>query len=82
MEQVRKQAIILHKQLVLTRQFVADHHGVLVPKTDEISSNQFLTDPDIKGTDGVIYTKISPSVLTSLLSETRSENWLILFQTY
>jgi signal transduction histidine kinase len=79
-EQVRKQAIILHKQIVLTRQFVADHHGILVPKTDEISSNKFLTDPDIKGTDGVVYTKISPSILTSLLSERAAKNGLYSFR--
>ena len=48
MEQVKKQAIILHKQIVLTRQWVADHNGVLIPKTGEVSSNPFLSQPDVR----------------------------------
>ncbi len=69
MEQVKKQAIILHKQIVLTRHWVADQNGVLVPKTPEISSNPFLNQPDVQGSDGIVYTRISPSVITRLLSE-------------
>jgi signal transduction histidine kinase len=70
MEQVKKQAIILHKQIVLTRQWVADHNGVLIPKTGgEVSSNPFLSQPDVRDSDGTAYTRISPSVMTRLLSE-------------
>jgi hypothetical protein len=67
MEQVKKQAIILHKQIVLTRQWVADHNGVLIPKTEEVSSNPFLNQPDVRDSDGTAYTRISPSVMTRLL---------------
>lgn len=69
MEQVKKQEIILHKQIVLTRQWVADQNGVLVPKTREISSNLFLNQPEVQGSDGTAYTRIGPSVVTKLLSE-------------
>jgi signal transduction histidine kinase len=69
MEQVKKQAIILHTQIVLTRQWVADHSSVLIPKLEGIRSNPFLKEPDLLGTDGAIYTRISPSILTKQLSD-------------
>ncbi len=80
MEQVKKQAIILHKQIVLTRQWVADHNGVLVPKTGEVSSNPFLNQPDVHGSDGNAYTRISPSVMTRLLSERALKSGLYSFK--
>lgn len=80
MEQVKKQAIILHKQIVLTRQWVADHNGVLVPKTGEVSSNPFLNQPDVHGSDGTAYTRISPSVMTRLLSERALKSGLYSFK--
>ncbi|MBI4965413.1 MAG: DUF3365 domain-containing protein [Desulfomonile tiedjei] len=69
MEQVKKQAIILHKQVVLTRQWVADHNTVLIPKTDKVQSNPFLKDPDMVAADGSVYTHLSPSVVTKHLSD-------------
>ena len=69
MDQVKKQAIILHKQIVLTRQWVSENQTVLVPKTESTRSNPFLPKPDVHSTDGQVYTKISPSILTRLLSE-------------
>jgi signal transduction histidine kinase len=68
MDQVKQQAIILHKQIVLTRQWVADNQTVLVPKTDENSSSPFLNEPDIHSAEGQVYTKVSPSILTMELS--------------
>jgi signal transduction histidine kinase len=80
MEQVKKQAIILHKQIVLTRQWVADHNGVLIPKTGEVSSNPFLNQPDVQDADGTAYTRISPSVMTRLLSERALKSGLYSFK--
>jgi signal transduction histidine kinase len=69
MDQVKKQATILLKQIVLTRQWVADHTTVLVPKTQGVESNPYLENPDVQTTDGTLYTRIPPSVLTSQLSD-------------
>lgn len=80
MEQVRKQAIILHKQIVLTRQWVADNNAVLIPKTPDIRSNPFLEKPDVHATDGTVYTKISPSVMTKLLSDRAVKSGLYSFR--
>jgi signal transduction histidine kinase len=80
MEQVRKQAIILHKQIVLTRQWVADNNAVLIPMTPDSHSNPFPEKPDVVATDGVLYTKISPSVMTKLLSERALKSGLYSFK--
>jgi signal transduction histidine kinase len=69
MDQVRNQAIILHKQIVLTRHWVARHGPLLVKKRDGIESNPYLTEPDVQATEGTVYTKITPSILTRHLSE-------------
>ncbi|MDQ7785130.1 MAG: ATP-binding protein [Desulfomonilaceae bacterium] len=80
MEQVKKQAIILHKQIVLTRQWVAEHKTVLVPKTETVRSSPFLSEPDVKSADGSVFTKISPSVITRHLSDRASRGGLYSFK--
>ncbi len=80
MEQVKKQAIILHKQIVLTRQWVADHGSVLVPKTRDIRSSPFLEKPDVDASDGTVYTKITPSVMTKMLSDRALKSGLYSFK--
>lgn len=80
MEQVRKQAVILWRQIVLTRQWVADHSVILVAKTGEVRSSPFLENPDVEGNDGIIYTKVSPSVLTKILSDRASKSELYSFR--
>lgn len=69
MEQVEKQAIILYKQIVLTRQWVSDQNSVLIPKGSDIRANPFMEKPEVYSTDGETYVKISPSVMTRLLSD-------------
>lgn len=78
--QVRKQAIILHKQIVLTRQWVADNKTVLIPKSESVHSSPFLKEPDVRSADGSIFTKISPSILTSHLSDLASKGGLYSFR--
>jgi signal transduction histidine kinase len=69
MEQVKKQAVILHRQVVLTRLWASDQHVLLAPKRKDSDSSPFLAEPDVRGADGKTYTKISPSMLTKQLSE-------------
>ena len=40
--QAQQQARMLHHQLILTRQWVSDHQGLLVIKTDEVRENPYL----------------------------------------
>jgi len=69
LDQIKTQAIILHKQIVLTRQWVSDHNYILIEKTGRVHSDPFLLNPDIKDIHGRVYTKITPAILTRQLSE-------------
>ncbi|MFC1835565.1 ATP-binding protein [Thermodesulfobacteriota bacterium] len=74
MDQVKKQAVILHKQIVLTRGWVAGHQFILVMKGPGMRSSPFMEAPDVIGEDGTVYTKITPSILTGILSDKASKS--------
>lgn len=80
MEQVRKQAIILFKQISMTRHWCSEHNGILVQKSDRLDSNPYLKDPDVVSQGGIVYTKITPSILTTLLSEKARNSDLFWFK--
>jgi len=80
MEQVKKQAIILHKQLVITRQWVSDHGSMLVPKAPDVTPNPFLSEPEVVSRTGEVFTKVSPSLLTRLLSDRAMQSGLYSFK--
>ncbi|MBM4328227.1 MAG: DUF3365 domain-containing protein [Deltaproteobacteria bacterium] len=73
MDQVRKQAEILYKQIIITRRWVSDQGAILAPKSEEIQPSPFLEEPEVTGRDGVVYTKVTPSILTKMLSERASQ---------
>jgi signal transduction histidine kinase len=64
LEQVRKQAVMLHKQITLTRQWVSDHNTVLVadPSSADGADRS-------RHAGGRVYTKITPAELTRQLSD-------------
>lgn len=68
LEQVKKQAIILHKQIVLTRAWVSDHNYILVKKNEGEHYESFLSNPEVKDVYGTVYTKVTPAMLTRQLS--------------
>jgi signal transduction histidine kinase len=80
MEEVKKQAIIVHKQIVLTRQWVSESGSILIPKAAGVVSSPFLEEPELKGSDGRTYTKISPSMLTKLLSDRAQKSGVYSFR--
>jgi signal transduction histidine kinase len=80
MEQVKKQAVILHKQVVLTRQWAALHGSVLIPKTANVRSNPFLDDADVTSADGKVFTRVTPSVMTKMLSDLAAESQFYSFR--
>ncbi len=77
--QVEKQAVILHKQITLTRQWVADHNYIMVAgKTDDklhgVLEASFETGPG-----GQVYTKMTPAMLTRRLSAYAEQESLYAF---
>ena len=79
LEQVKKQAIILHKQIVLTRAWVSDHNYILVKKKEGEHFESFLRNPEVKDVYGTVYTKITPAMLTRQLSGYAAESNLYSF---
>lgn len=66
--QARHQARMLHHQLILTRQWVSDHQGLFVVKTDRNKENPYLNDPNVKTEDGITLVKRNPAMVTRELS--------------
>ncbi len=59
----------LHYSITLVRQWASRYNGVYVEKTPGVISNPYLKTPDIQGTDGKIYTKKNPALMTKEISE-------------
>ncbi len=55
--------------IVKTRLWNSDHGGVYVEKKDGVKSNPYLKNPDIKTTDGRIFTLRNPAIMTREISE-------------
>lgn len=67
--QARQQARMLHHQLILTRQWISDHHGLFVVKTDQIKENPYLQEPNVETKSGITLVKRNPAMVTRELSE-------------
>lgn len=65
--------------IVMTRKWNAIHGGVYVEKTPGMQSNRYLVDPDIRSTDGKIYTQKNPALMTREISELSQKEGLFLF---
>lgn len=55
--------------IVLTRRWNANYGGVFIKKVKGVISNPYLENPDIETTDGTIYTKKNPALMTREISE-------------
>ncbi|MDW7771498.1 MAG: DUF3365 domain-containing protein [Desulfobulbaceae bacterium] len=69
MEQAHQQARILYKQIILTRQWISDHQGVFLIKTEGVAANPYLHDSMMKADDGTVFVKRNPAMVTRELSE-------------
>ncbi len=80
MGQARRQARILYKQILLTRQWVSDHHGLFLVKTDDVRENPFLRDSVIRADDGTVFVKRNPAMVTRELSEYAAQSGFCWFR--
>ncbi|MBI3376971.1 MAG: diguanylate cyclase [Nitrospirae bacterium] len=69
----------LFNSIILTRKWNANHDGVYVEKKKGDKSNPYLTSPDIKTTDGKVYTKKNPALMTREISEYAEKEGLFKF---
>ena len=67
--QAQQQARMLHHQLILTRQWVSDHQGLFVIKTELNKENPYLDDAHVETQQGVTLVKRNPAMVTRELSE-------------
>lgn len=68
MAQVEKQAVILHRQIVLTRQWVSDHGFILVAGEQRPAGSAAAAGRHGEVTQAAAYTRITPAALTRRLS--------------
>ncbi len=71
--QAEQQARMLYKQVLLTRQWVADHQGLFFLHTDDTAPNPFLQEPVIHTDKGLTLVKHNPAMVTRELSEYAAE---------
>ena len=74
MEQVKKQAIILYQQIVLSRQWVADKKHVFIPKDGETCLDAAASALEVRSIDGLEYAGITPAILTRQFSTYAEKN--------
>jgi len=67
--QAEQQARMLYRQIVLTRQWVADHQGLFLIQTEAARPNDFLNEPTITTDTGLTLVKRNPAMVTRELSE-------------
>lgn len=68
-EQAKRQARMMAKQILLTREWVASHDGLFVAKKPGVTSNPFLPEAEIQDQQGRKYVKRNPAMVTRELSE-------------
>jgi len=68
-EQILTSARAHFQNIVLTRMWNAMHGGVFVEKKPGVETNQYLENPEITTTDGRVFTKRNPAMMTREISE-------------
>ncbi len=57
------------RNIVLTRRWNANYHGVYVKKAEDVLSNPYLENPDVVTEDGTVLTLKNPALMTREISE-------------
>ncbi len=73
------QARVVFNTIVLTRKWNAHYGGVFVEKRAGVESNPYLENPDIRVTDGRVFTLRNPALMTRELSEYAEKDGLFTF---
>jgi PAS domain S-box-containing protein len=77
--ELKNSATILFQQIVITRQWIADHGGIYIEKKEGVESNPFLAHPDVETKDGRTFTLRNPALVVRELSEYANELGLFRF---
>ncbi|TAN44498.1 MAG: DUF3365 domain-containing protein [Nitrospirae bacterium] len=66
--QLENEARVLFKQIVITRQWIADHGGIYVEKLPWTKPSQYIKNPEIADVSGKRYIKKTPAMVTKDLA--------------
>jgi two-component system, NtrC family, sensor kinase len=69
LKQAEQQARMLYKQILLTRQWAADHNGLFVLQQKGVEANPYLDLPEVTDALGQTYYLRNPAMITRELSE-------------
>lgn len=72
--QAEQQARMLYRQVLLTRQWVADHKGLFLLQSDTAPANGYLPEPVLTTTGGQVLVKRNPAMVTRELSQYAAES--------
>lgn len=67
--QAEQQARMLYRQILLTRQWIADHQGLFLLQDEATGPNSFLPEPVVTTETGLTLVKRNPAMVTRELSE-------------
>ncbi len=79
-EEILIQARAYFDQIVIARKWNAGYNGVYVEKAPGMVANPYLQDPDIRTTDGKVYTKKNPALMMREISEIAERKGLVKFR--
>ncbi len=68
LKQAEQQARMLYKQILITRQWAAEHNGLFVLETAGVKANPYLEMPTITDNSGQIYHLRNPAMITRELA--------------
>ncbi|MBI5075146.1 MAG: diguanylate cyclase [Nitrospirae bacterium] len=78
-EQAGAEARALFTSIVMARKWNSHYGGVYVEKTPGMQSNPYLVNPDLTTTDGRVFTKKNPALMTREISELADKEGLFSF---
>ncbi|MGV1100388.1 ATP-binding protein [Thiovibrio sp. JS02] len=73
LEQAARQARMLHKQVLMTRKWVAEHNGLFFLRQPGVEPNPWLAEAEVVDAAGRRYVKRNPAMVTRELSEYAAE---------
>lgn len=80
LKQAEQQARMLHKQILLTRQWASDHNGLFIMKEKSSDEHVYSNMPIITASDGKTFYMRNPSMITRELSAYARRDGLGFFQ--
>lgn len=78
--QAEQQARMLYRQVLLTRQWVADHQGLFLVQTESTQPNNYLSEPVMTTASGLVLVKRNPAMVTRELSEYAGKSGMAWFR--